>query len=302
MPDPSEFIEQLPMRLRRILFATDFSLASAKALPFAAAIASHFRSELFVTHVIPPESYRHIAPEHLDAALTEMKEAARRRIAASLAAARFSDVSFQIVLDHGDVLSVVSALVEKHCIDWIVAGSHGRHGIPKLFSPSVDEAIAKAAACPVLIVGPEAAVGSEVGLRFERILHPTDFLPESRKAMDCAYALARAYRAKLYLLHAADNVWKEPLSTRMTAETFCRMRLLENGLSHSEPGVSPEFLVDFGPPETLILEAVKKLGIQLTVLSLPGTAHPSLSSHLPGPLAYNIASHALCPVLVVRPF
>jgi nucleotide-binding universal stress UspA family protein len=118
--------------------------------------------------------------------------------------------------------------------------------------------------------------------------------------MEYAYALAKAHSAHLYVFHVAEDVWNEPLSTRMSADAFCRMRLLENDLPQSLGGVEAEFLVEFGPPEALILEAAEKRGVQLIVLAVPGTTHPHLSSHLPGPLAYNLASHSLCPVLTVR--
>jgi nucleotide-binding universal stress UspA family protein len=190
--------------------------------------------------------------------------------------------------------------VEKREIDLIVAGSHGRHGIQKLLSPSVEESIARAAACPVLLIGPEVATAPEAEVRIHRILHPTGFHPHSRRAMDYAFALAQANGAELYLLHVADDVWKEPLSTRMTPESFCRLRLLENGYPQRAEGVEPKFLVEFGPPETLILETAQKWGVQLIVAGVSRTAHPGLSSHLPGPLSYDIASHAPCPVLAVR--
>jgi nucleotide-binding universal stress UspA family protein len=293
-------VDHLPIRLKRILFAANFTETSATALPYAAAFARRFGSEILVAHVIPQEEYGHIEPERLDAALVEMKQAARKRIEGLLAASSFSDIPFRIHLGHGDVMTVIASLVEKENIDLIVAGSEGRHGIQKLLSPSKDEEIARAAPCPVLLIGPEVAVAPEAEMRIERILHPTDFHPQSKPVMEYAYALAEAYAADLCLLHVADNIWKEPLSTRMTPEAFCRMRLLENGLPEHEPTIEPSFQVEFGSPESLILEAAQKRGVQLIVMGVPLTAHPGFSSHLPGPLVYDVASHALSPVLAVR--
>lgn len=300
MPELSEPLEQLPVRIRKILFASNFSETSAMALPYAAAFARRFHAEICVAHVIPSEEYAHIAPEQLGATLQAMKQTARERIEHLLADSRFSDIVFRIVLDHGDVMTAIASHVQAEAIDLIVAGSHGRHGLRKLFAPPVDEEIARAAACPVLLVGPEVAVEPEAEVRVHRILHPTELHPSSRPAMEFACALARVYNAELFVLHVAEDIWQEPLSTRMTPEAFCRMRLLESGLPESTLGVEPQFLVDFGSAESLILEAAEKRDVQLIVIGVPGATHPELAVRLPGTLAYDIASHSRCPVLAVR--
>jgi nucleotide-binding universal stress UspA family protein len=300
MPQASGPTHHTPIRLERILFATDFSPTAAMALPYAAAIARRFGSSIYVAHVIHADEYAHIEPNRLDPTLRQMKQVAEQRIKGLLASSHFNDIPFQVILDHGDPTAVIAALVDKHSIDLIVAGSHGRHGIHKLLSPPVDEAIARAAACPALLIGPEASIEPAAEVHLKHMLLATDFSPASRRAMDYAYALTKAYGSRLYVFHVAEDIWSEPLSTRMSADAFCRMRFLEIGWPQGEEGIEPEFLVEFGPSETLILETAKKHGVELIVVGVPRTAHPHLSSHLPGPLAYNLASHSHCPVLAVR--
>jgi nucleotide-binding universal stress UspA family protein len=41
---------------KRVLVATDFSPSSARALPYALAIAQRYKSALSVVHVIPPRT------------------------------------------------------------------------------------------------------------------------------------------------------------------------------------------------------------------------------------------------------
>jgi nucleotide-binding universal stress UspA family protein len=300
MSDFSGSIDCLPIRLKRILFASNFTETSAMALPYAAAFARRFNGEIYAMHVIARGEYEHIEPSQLDATLRQMKATAEVRIKRLLSIARFSEIPYRILLAHGDVMETIAAKVRENEIDMIVAGSHGRHGIKKLLSPSTDEAIARDVACPVLLIGPEVTVAPEAEVCIARILLATDFQPKSKSVMDYGYALAAAYNADIYFLHVADDVWREPLSTRMTPEAFCRMRLLEKGLPEHAHGIEPKFLVEFGSPESLILETAQKIGAQLIVAGVPVTAHAGLSSHLPGPLAYDVASHAICPVLAVR--
>jgi len=291
---------QASMRMKRILFAANFTETSAAALPYAAALARRFGAEICVFHVIPRDEYAHLDPQQRGGAIEEMKQTAARRIRGLLAESRFSDIPFRVTIEHGEVLAAVAAFADREDVDLIVAGSHGRHGIQKLLSPAVDEEIAGAAHRPVLLIGPDVSIAPEVETAIHRILLATDFEAKSKPALDCAYALAESFAADLWLMHVAENVWREPLSTRMTAEAFCRMRMAECGLpGHTRPA-EPHFLVDFGPRETLILEAAAKQDVQLIVMGLPAIAHPELSAHLPGPLAYDIASHAVCPVFVVR--
>jgi nucleotide-binding universal stress UspA family protein len=48
MPQKNPAHEHLPIRIQRILFATDFSPTAAMALPYAAAIARRFNAEIYV--------------------------------------------------------------------------------------------------------------------------------------------------------------------------------------------------------------------------------------------------------------
>jgi nucleotide-binding universal stress UspA family protein len=292
-------VDYLPIRLRRILFASNFTETSAAALPYAAALAKRFNAEILVTHVIAPDEYEHIEPQKLEATLRQMKTDAEVRIRKLLAEAQFTEIPSRILITHGDVMETIAGHVRDQKIDLIVAGSEGRHGVQKLLSPSTDEAIMEDVSCPVLLVGPEVTVRPETELHMDCILLTTDFQQKSRIVADYAYSFAAAYAAQLYILHVADDAWREPLATRMTPEAFCRMRLLECQLPEHAHGIEPKFLVEFGSPETLILETARKIGAQLIVAGVPRTAHPGLLSHLPGPLAYDVASHANCPVLAV---
>jgi len=293
-------LEDVPLRFDKILLTTDFSPISEKALPYAAAIARHFGAMIYVAHVIPTEDYAHIPQSERVSALAGMKQQAERQIAAILASSHFQGISHKIVLDHGGVLPLLSRIAEEENIDLIVTGTHGKHGLQKLFSGSMAEEIFRIASIPVLAVGPEVVVDPHAEVNIKRILYSTDFSPESRKAMRYAYALAKQYDAEFFFLHVVEDVWQEPSSTRVAAETFFHVRMQEEGFADIREGMHPEFLIEFGMAEQLILEVARSREIQLMVLSVPQTVHPVLASHLPGPLAYNVVSHARCPVLGVR--
>jgi len=284
---------------KRILFATDFSPASLAALPYAAAIARHFSSKLFLAHVIPPEACTSIPVNERDLALKNVRAHAEAQMTGLRAKSVLTGIPHEVLVDHGETWPILSAMAEKRDVDLIVAGTHGRRGIEKLLLGSTAEEILRCARMAVLMVGPETSVAPKRETRPRSILYATDFSPASEPAMHYACALAREYGTTLYFLHVAEDVWKEPLSTRMQAADFCRIRLQE---SHwvLEEGCAPEFHVDFGPTAERILEAAEKLHAELLVLGVRGAHHPRVAAHLPGPAAYDVVSQARCPVLVVR--
>jgi nucleotide-binding universal stress UspA family protein len=291
----------ISIRFDRILFATDFSSASEKALPYVAAFARRFGSEICVAHVLSPREVDDIAEQGVEGFALERDEA-ERRIDALLASAHFKDIPHQVLLEQGEVWPVLSRLATDRKVDLIAAGTHGPQGFEKLAEGSTAEEIERLSRRPVLLVGPETAVDPQAEVNIERILFATDFKPESRGSVDYAYALARAYAAQLMILHVVDNPLDEPLSTRMPREAFCRLCMAENQWPQHEPGIEPQFILEFGSPEQWTLDVIAQRNAQLLVLSAPRTAHPlfMFKSHLPGPLAYKLITHARCPVLTIR--
>ncbi|MGB2834759.1 MAG: universal stress protein [Candidatus Sulfotelmatobacter sp.] len=283
----------------RILFATDFSPASIVALPYATAIARHFGAKIYLAYVIPPDAYDLIPVDERDPVLENIRAHAEGQMAAVRARPLLKGLSHEVLVDHGFVWPMLSAMAEKHEINLIVIGTHGRRGVEKMLLGSIAEEILRCAQCPVLMVGPESSVAPETEARLRRILYATDFSPESEPAMHYACALSKEYNAELFFLHVAEDVWQEPLSTRMQAADFFRLRLAEKRWALEEV-VAPEFHVEFGVPAEFILETAIKLQIELIVLGVRGTRFPRVAAHLPGPTAYDVVSHARCPVLVIR--
>ena len=74
-------------------------------------------------------------------------------------------LSHEVVVDHGVVWPMLSAMAEKHEINLIVIGTHGRRGVEKMLLGSIAEEILWCAQCPVLMVGPESSVAPETEAR-----------------------------------------------------------------------------------------------------------------------------------------
>jgi nucleotide-binding universal stress UspA family protein len=286
--------------IHRILLATDFSPGSMAALPYAVAIARRFQSKLYLAHIIPIEAFSLVPLSERDPLLENVRAHVEEQMAGLRAMSLLNGIAHEVLIDHGDVWPMLSAMVEKQTVDLLVIGTQGRRGVEKLLLGSTAEEILRMSQKPVLMVGPESSVPPETELRLRRILHATDFSPESEPAMHYAYALAKEYGASLVILHVAEDVWQEPLSTRLKAEDFCRERVLERHWKIEEQGVVPEYRVEFGPRADCILDVAGKLQSELIVIGVRGARYPRVAAHLPGPTAYDVVSRSRCPVLVIR--
>jgi len=67
--------------LKRVLFTTDFTDASQRALPILAAIARRYGSKVYAAHVWTPNPYAMVSPEVIDVLDRQSKRAAKAELA-----------------------------------------------------------------------------------------------------------------------------------------------------------------------------------------------------------------------------
>jgi nucleotide-binding universal stress UspA family protein len=139
---------------KRICCPVDFADPSRAAMEHAAALASHFKAELTLVHVLPPSSG---APNGEFGAPREFSDPVSKRYAGLLARWRSEAEertgrptrSFML---SGDAASEILQHAFREGYDLLVLGTHGRTGVARLFLGSVAEHVARRAPCPVLFV------------------------------------------------------------------------------------------------------------------------------------------------------
>ena len=143
-------------RIRKILYATDYSKASRRALDEAVNLARQNRAELLVIHVLEPLPYA--AGEEFGGAelYLKLEDATRREAQASmdklLRRLRRSNVKAKSLLLRGSAHDQIVRASKNKRADMIVIGTHGRTGLSKLFMGSVAAKVVSAATCPVVTV------------------------------------------------------------------------------------------------------------------------------------------------------
>ena len=280
--------------LRRVLFATDFSVSSEIVLSHASVIARRYRSKLYMAHVTPPELYKSVPHELLKEAVGKNREHVRHEMAHLMRSGGLRKLRHQTILEEGDIADVLLRLVREHAIDLLVVGTRGHRGVKRMLLGSVAEKIYRQALCPVLIVPPPVR---EQG-RVSRILYPTDFSQHSLQAAPYAVSLANHYRAKLILLHVVEGVTLHSIGDLNQRRRLVENRLKKSVLENVELELKPELEVEFGDAAQRIYRVASQWQAGLIVLAVR-LAKPA-SAHLTAGTAYKVVHRAPCPVLTVR--
>ena len=143
------------LRIRRILFPTDFSEYAEDAWSYGLNFAKEFRAEVHLLHIVTPpprltEAYAvNFDPEALvqalraeaSAALDKLTQGAKDLGLTCLTEIRVG-VDFREIIDYA----------QGHEIDLIVMATHGRTGLAHALLGSVTEKVVRKAPCPVLTI------------------------------------------------------------------------------------------------------------------------------------------------------
>ena len=143
-------------RIRRILFASDFSRASRAALTTALTMAKSNHAALIVLHVIAP-IVRLVPAQYVPSTTWEQVEFgtrawAQRQVGALASKASASGVRATALLLEGDAAEQIVRAARSKRADLLVLGTHGRTGLSKFLLGSVAERVVATASCPVLTV------------------------------------------------------------------------------------------------------------------------------------------------------
>ena len=144
-------------QIRRILYATDFSKASARALDEAVRLAKQNHAELLVVHVIEPAG-QYAAGEDFGGVELYMKieeaaeQDAQRSMQKLMGKLKQARVNAKSLLIKGLAPEQIVKAARSRKANMIVIGTHGRTGLSKLVMGSVAGKVISLASCPVVVV------------------------------------------------------------------------------------------------------------------------------------------------------
>lgn len=301
------------MRIRRILYPTDFSDTARQALMHALFLAEQFEAELHMLHAIilhesdPRDPDQHF-PEPSDI-LNRLFEIADSEMAELLRQNESKTFSLQEARVRGySAGEVILDYIQEHDIDLVVMGTHGRRGPARLFLGSVAEEVVRHASCPVLTLRQTEAPGTIEALA--KILVPVDFSSYSKEALSFAKELAALYGAGLQVLHTIEEpaypYFYTPGSSLSPVEQLEALRekaeeALDELLAETPgPEVPAERFVATGRPASEIARFAEDRGSDMVVIATHGLT--GLERLLVGSTAEQVVRLAPCPVFTVKSF
>ncbi|HTV58348.1 MAG TPA: universal stress protein [Verrucomicrobiae bacterium] len=287
------------IQLKNILFATDFSWAANAAVPYVKEIAQHFGSRIVAVHIRPPVvnpmTYPTSWPVFIEAAESENKRHRMELLA------QFPGETTEVIIEEGNPLTQIPAVLEKKHVDLMVMGTHGRTGVPRLVLGSVAEEMFRKVECPVLTVGPNSLMSNGMAGEFREILFATDFNAGSLSAFDYALSLAQEFQAQLTLLHVIPEAKSGELVSDAELEEAAKNRLRKLIPEGANDWCKANIIVERGEAGEKILDIAKRRNADLIVLGVSEEKGiPGACTHLPIAIAHTVVAHAICPVLTVR--
>ena len=149
------------LKLKKILYPTDFSEASLEALKYAISLARSCQAKLILMHVVNEKIFseglslaRVSAPEALG---QEMAAEAGRQLKMLIPAEERQGLELEMVILHGSPSLEVIRYAKDNKVDMIVIGTAGRSGVEHMMFGSTAEKVVRGAQCPVLSVKPATA-------------------------------------------------------------------------------------------------------------------------------------------------
>ena len=196
------------IKIKNILYTTDFSEGALQVLPQAVYLAGKYGARLHMLHAIILYADDAHHPEYhfpdIDNLVKLLQKNARAKMDDELKDKDIKNIEVKKVQKRGfSAAPVILDYCRENDIDLIVMGTHGRRGIGRLFLGSVTEEVVRLSACPVMTIRtgedhiPTAAK--------KKILVPIDFSIHSKTALAYALQIAPTYNACLQLLHIIEE-------------------------------------------------------------------------------------------------
>lgn len=284
---------QVPARLKNILFATDFSEASMKALPYVGSIARTFGAKVFLCHVITPTPVSVGAAQATQYVYEAETENANRIFANAEVWNDLDGLEKKSLLPSGTFADALVDTIAENDIDLVVAGTHGRTGLTRLLLGSTAEEICRVASCPVLTVGPHLEPDRK---KTEHILMLTDLSEESRAALPYVVQFAQKYGASVTVLHVLPVEAATNPDAQVLAEPI--RRTVVHTYEESFRNLNVQYVVEFGDIVPTILTSAQRQRADLIALGVRNAFLPGFQ--LRSSVAYRVISGAHCPVLTCR--
>jgi len=140
---------------KKILYPTDFSDASKKALGYIRQLKQAGLKEVIVLHVIDEREidaiFQHSAVRFEDI-VRSIKADAKKEMEAVERELKGNGLTVEVKIERGIPFQIILRIEDEEDVSAIVIGSHGKSNIKEMLLGSVSEAVVRKSKKPVLVV------------------------------------------------------------------------------------------------------------------------------------------------------
>ena len=271
---------------KKLLMPVDFSAYSAPVTPMAAEFARHFDSQLTILHLAP------LFPE----GTSEMRRSWLDKFGGTEASGLH--VERVLLCSDKDMASEIVTYANEHDTDLILMPTHGYGPFRRFLFGSVTLKVLHDALCPVWTTAHTEEPAEYRNIGFRNIVCAVDVSDKTCPTIKWAAEFAKAYDAKLTIVHAVPLVvptaWEYHFpNLQQEMIDSCRQRIYN---IQADLGVDAKVDVVIGEPSPTVREAAEAAHADLLVIgrSLPDGLVGRLRTH-----AYPIIRQSPCPVISV---
>ncbi|RJS97636.1 universal stress protein [Halococcus sp. IIIV-5B] len=288
----------------RILIPTDGSEGALAAARHGLALATTFESQVHLLSVVDERTYSSSIAD-VDSAVRDQREAFERAATEAVRTleelADETPVTCHTAVEHGVPHAVIASYLDRHDIDLVSMGTHGRTGLDRLLVGSVTERIVRTSDVPVLTTRPEADERDG----YDRVLIPTDGSEAAAAAIEHGLAVADRYDARVHALSVVDvsgllgapDVGMSPDLVDAWTE-YGERAVSEVAERAADRGLDVTTAVEQGLPYRAILDYTRQEGIDLVTMGTQGRT--GLERYLLGSVTERVVRTSDVPVLTVR--
>lgn len=296
------------LKVRKVLYPTDFSTCARSALDDAIFWAQEFEAELHMLHAVVLHQADPGNPDKQFPGQTELMQSIHEVAGSQLAhlAGLSTSAGINILQETQPGYSATEVILghaQEIDADLIVMGTHGRRAVTRFLLGSVADRVVRHSRCPVLTIRRDEKAQPLTAVR--RILVPIDFSKHSRVALETGRELASKFAADLLVVHVVE-LYTLPsfygpsmIATDTDAIRERALREMDDLLQQAGgPDVPTEVQVAYGRPSEMIVEVSVEEKVGLIVI--PSLGLSGLDHVLLGSTAEHVVRRAPCPVLTLK--
>lgn len=276
--------------ITRILIPMDFSETGHLALEHGVFMASLFKAELYLLHVMELFDYPYtlydpllVSPNYEDEFqknINKSMEEEAQKIRAQ------HGLNVIPIVTRGRVVTEIVGAAKNNKIDLIVMGTHGAKGFEEFFIGSNAHRTVTVSPCPVITIQTQTQKKG-----FTNIVAPFDNTLHSRQKVDYLILLAKHYGAFVHILGLMTEDDDEN-------KFMIKIESVEGALKHAKVKYERKIVIG----TNLAIEAMNYSNQVQGDLIMTMTDHEShLNGIFLGAFAKQIINHSKIPVMSIRP-